>query len=418
MENGNYNPKCKGKYIRKDGVLSPDEVCDILASLVRAKSVNPKEYECGEKIIEICEREGLNYEIVPVYEDENNEKASRFNIMITLGAESYLSEKIGLLIHGHYDTVPVMEMEDPFGAEIKDNLMFGRGIVDQKSGLAAALCAMIALKRSGIVLRKPLCIAAVVDEESEHRGSYILGQSNIKADYAIVTEPTNADRCEFGCRGTAPIKITVKGKTAHAGTPWKGINSIEKSVPVLEELFSMSFPEADIEELGSLKSTLCVSLIQGGSAYNNVPGETIIWMDRRTIPGETQKTALDEIEAAVKKVSEKCRELDAKVEIARPDWKWQPIIERGLNPTITDPECPLYDILAEEGRKCGIKRIEKSLFEGYNDMDFLVNDLGIPTLVYGPGDAGMCHAPVEYVDIDQVCAVAEIFCGTVETLLG
>lgn len=406
-----YLPKYKGSYIRpEDGILRNEELCRILSEVVHAKSVVPDEHICGEKLIEICEREGLTYEVIPVTD-------TRFNVMITVGADSYLEKKHGLMIHGHYDTVPFFEMKDPLETTITDNKMRGRGIVDQKSALVAGICAAIAIKRSGKSMKKPLCIACVVDEESEHRGSYVLGKSGVQADYAIVTEPTNTYRCEFGIRGTTPVRIHIQGKTAHAGVPWKGNNAIERALPILQELFALKFPEVDCGEAGTLKGTLCVSLMNAGTQYNNVPGEAEIWMDRRTVPGETNASALAQIKEVVDRCMEKDPELHATVEIARPDWKWEPIKERGLNPTLTPLDCPIFDIMNEAAKEAGFpKPIEKSLFEGYDDMDFLVNDLGIPTVTYGSGDAQMAHGPEEYVDIDEVCMVAELFCHMTEKL--
>lgn len=409
--NSVYNPNFNGKYINPNSVLSNNDVCNILDEIVKTPSENGNESPCGNKIIEICQKEGLNYEIVNCTDD-------RFNIMITLGANSYLDSKHGLLLHGHYDTVPFLDMIDPLNTKINNNKMWGRGSVDQKGGLVSALCSLIAIKRNNIKLNRSVCLACVIDEESEHRGSYELANSGVSADYGISTEPTGSQTALFGCRGTTPIEIIVKGKTAHAGMPSLGVNAIQMSLPLLEELFKIELPTMDLGELGILESTNCISLIQGGSSYNNVPGECKIIMDRRTIPGEDSTSALNQINEIISKVKMTYTNLEASAHIARPDWKWEKIISRGLNPTLTDINCKLFDYLSESAIESGIKNISKGIFHGYCDMDFMVNDLDIPTLVYGPGDANLCHNPNEEIDIDEVCQVSDVFCNLIEKICG
>lgn len=406
---GAYEPKFCGEHIGTGKLMDNQELCGILSDVVKCESVFGNEGNCGRLLAKIARDNGLNVEITPTTAED------RFNVMITLGADGFMDKTNGLLLHGHYDTVPVLDMPDPYNTEVVNNIMCGRGIVDQKSGLVAALCAAIAVKRSGKTLKKPLCVACVVDEESEHRGSYALAQTGMKADWAIATEPTKG-HCEFGCKGTTPIRITVKGLTAHASNPWIGVNAIEKSMPILEGLFAMKFPEVDLGEFGKYRGTICVSKLDAGTAYNNVPGEAVIWMDRRTVPGENSQLALQQVRDVIEEAKKKVPDLQATAEIARPDWHWPPIRERGLNPTCTATDCELYKILNAAAAKAGLPTVEKKFCNGYNDMDFLVNNLGIPTLVYGSGDGSMAHTAHEEVDVDTVCSVAEVFCNMIEEI--
>lgn len=406
---GEYQPKFQGSWVGTDKFITNQEVCQILSDVVKVDSTFGREGDCGRLIEKIAKEHGLTVELMPVDGD-------RFNVMVTVGASSYKQAKLGLMLHGHYDTVPMLDMEDPLNTKITDNKMWGRGIVDQKCGLVASLCAAIAVKRSGRAVNKPFCVAAIVDEESEHRGSYTLVRSGVDAEYALVTEPTNTTTCEFGCRGTSPIRITVEGRTCHASNPWMGVNAIQKSLPILEGLFSLKFPEVEIGGgIPNIKGTLCVSIMNAGTAYNNVPGEAEIWMDRRTVPGEDTALALSQVNEVIAQAKEQDPELKAIAEVARPDWNWLPIKERGLNPTLMKLDCKLFDILDAAARKTGLT-LEKAYSNGYNEMDFLINDLGIETLVYGPGDGRMAHSPREEVDIDQVCNVAEVYCNVIESI--
>ena len=178
----------------------------------------------------------------------------------------------------------------------------------------------------------------------------------------------------------------------------------------------MQFPEVDLGEFGTYRGTICVSKMDAGTAYNNVPGEAVIWMDRRTVPGENTPLALQQVRDVLAEAKKQVPDLQATAEVARPDWHWPEIRERGLNPTCTPSDCELYSVLNRAAAKAGLPPVVKKFCNGYNDMDFLVNDLGIPTLVYGSGDGRMAHTAHEEVDVDVVCRTAEVFCNMIEEL--
>ncbi|MBS4021564.1 MAG: M20/M25/M40 family metallo-hydrolase [Dethiobacter sp.] len=402
-------PEYQGKYIGQTMVVKEQEVVALLSRMISIPSVVGNESELGRFLIKCCEEAGLVVEIQPVAPE-------RFNVLVTLGASSYKAAKLGLLYHGHYDTVPALDLKNPFSAELKDGFMWGRGTVDQKGGLAAAIMSLVAIKRSGKRLKKPVTVAAVVDEESEHRGSYELVKSGLETDFAVVTEPSKMSGV-LGCKGTVPVKITVKGLTAHACRPWLGVNAVQKALPILELLFAKNFAETDLgPTLGKIKGTLSVGIVEAGTAYNNVPGECVIWLDRRTIPGETTEQVLHEIEDVINKATQIDPELQAHAKIARPDWNWNPIIERGLRPTLTGEHNPLVKIVDGVHYEVTGKLMEKYVTDGYNELDFLVNDLNIPAIQYGPGDPDLCHTAREQLNIKELFETTEVYCRLIEKI--
>lgn len=404
-----YVPTFDGSCLGKQGLMDCQEVYRLLREVVACPSVFGQEYACGRLLAEIARAHDLTVEIQPVAD-------RRENILITLGAPSFQSGRHGLLFHGHYDTVPALDMEDAFDVRVRKNQLRGRGSVDQKGGLVASLAAAIAMKRSGRPFKRSLCLAAVVDEESEHRGSWVLAKEGLEADFAIVTEPTHLHKVEFGCRGSSPLKITVEGKTAHAGTASEGVNAIQKSLPILERLFALEFKPLDLGELGSVAGSLCVSIMEAGTGYNNVPHQALIWLDRRTVPDEDTASCLAGIQAVLDEARQEDPTLKARVEVARPDWAWPPIIERGLRPALTPASTEYFSVLQRAADKSGVGKLDKAFATCYYDMDFLVNELGIPTLVYGPGDGRLNHSAREAVDIDQVCQAADLFCHVIGEL--
>ena len=399
--------KYESENIGETKFIKVREGVELVRKMTSIPSICGNEGELGRYLIKYCEEVGLLVETQQV----TNE---RFNVLITLGASSYKENKLGMLFHGHYDTVPALDFEDAFSAKVKDGYIWGRGTVDQKGGLAAAILSLIILKRKGIKLLKPVTVVAVVDEESEHRGSYLLVKSGIMSDYAIVTEPSKLSAV-LGCKGTVPVEITVKGRTSHGCRPWLGINAVQKALPVLEQLFALEFPEVDFgPTIGKLRGSISVGVVKAGTAYNNVPDECVIYLDCRIVPGETAELILEKINDIIAKARERDHELHAHAKIARPDWKWEPIIKRGLKPTLMQEDSFLDKIIEDVHNEVVGKPLVRCVTDGYNELDFLINDLQIPSIQYGPGDPQLCHTAKERLDLKELLQVTDVYCKLIE----
>ncbi len=337
----------------------------------------------------------------------------RFNISAFFGGVE--SAKPGLLFHGHLDTVAAFKMQNPFRAEEIDGHIHGRGSVDQKGGIAAVIAAFEAVITSGAELEKPVVFIGVIDEESEHRGSMALKKMGIDAEYAVVTEPTGL-KLGIGCKGTAPIRIQVDGKAAHGCRPWLGINAIEIAMDIVRDILSEDLNECEIEGIGRVKASWNLGKIEGGSAYNNVADSCSLWFDRRLVPGETQ----DNVKEQVGRIIEKYRRDSVHItaEIARPDWDWEPIRERGLLPALTDRSSGIVESMRESHMKVENRDPLVFFTDGYQEMDFLVNDLGIESIQYGPGDSSLCHTDNERLSISDLSTCTEVFTDLILRICG
>jgi acetylornithine deacetylase/succinyl-diaminopimelate desuccinylase-like protein len=336
----------------------------------------------------------------------------RLNILAELRGQD--GGAAGLLFHAHLDTVPALGMDDPHSGRLAGGAVWGRGAVDQKGGLAAAMAALGALAQAG-PLRKGVVLAAVIDEESEHRGSYALVEDGVKAEAAVVTEPSDL-RLIVGHKGTVPARITLQGRQAHGSTPWLGINAVEHAARVVDALGRLRPRAVDVPGVGTVSGTVNVGLIQGGTAYNNVPDRCDVWIDRRTVPGETQASVLVEIQGVLDGLAGSVPGFRGNVEIDRPDWKWPLIRQRGLNPSASLGDGPLTRALHEAHRRVTGSPPERAYNNGYLDMDFLVNDLGIPSVNYGPGEEALCHTPDERLDVAQLVTAARVYALAALTL--
>ena len=155
--------------------------------------------------------------------------------------------------------------------------------------------------------------------------------------------------------------------------------------------------------------------MKGGVAYNIVPNECILWFDRRLVPGENQFQVLDRIKEKIKKF-EDCYNILVVAEIARPDWNWQPIKKRGLKPALTDMDSEIVQVIKVSHREIIGDNPILFFTDGYNEMDFLINDLGIPTVQYGPGDSGLCHTDEENIEINQLIKASLVYKMVIKNL--
>lgn len=385
--------------------IDDDEVVRFMQQFVQVNSVNPNldnapgEQEAAAFLADACVRAGLQGstpEVLP----------GRPNFYGVLPGES---DEIGLAFFGHIDTVALMGMKDPFSGEIVDGHIWGRGSVDQKGGVAAAVQALLALARSGIRFKKSIAVWGVMDEESEHRGAHAIVNSGFRADFAISTEPS--DRLLLlGHKGTTPLRIEVQGVPAHALNPHLGVNAINQAYKVVRELNQFRFKKFIIPELNQeVEGTLNIGVISGGTAYNIVADHCSLYLDRRTVPGETRSSCLQEIQEILDRLAQDDPTFKARVEVARPDWHWEPVKERGLNPVYTPASAPVAQAVQSAFSRLNGTPVPLTFAAGYTDMDFFVNSLGIPTVDYGPGEAHHCHTVTEALRIDQLLETTRVY---------
>lgn len=381
------------------------QVVRFAQDLIRINSVNPNlepgssETEAVEFLAKASREAGLQVTIEEVAPGRNN------LYCVLPGSEA----GIALSFLGHTDTVPFLGMADPLSAEIQDGYIWGRGGVDMKGGVAASVQALIALAKSGIKLRKSLAVWAVIDEESEHRGAYALEQNKFQADACIVTEPSNMNLL-LGCKGTAPIRIDFKGVLAHGSNPWLGVNAIEMAARVILALKDLEPQKIYIPELDmTIQGSMNVGVIKGGTQYNNVADTCSVFLDRRMAPGENQSMVLAEINTILEKFAREDSKFHASAETSRPDWHWEPIRSRGLNPAYTPASSPVAQAVNAAYRELNGKEMKLGYTHGYMDMDFTVNGLGIPTVNFGPGETKYAHTVDERLGITDLLDATRLY---------
>ena len=212
-----------------------DEIMDFAAGLVRIRTVNPPgaDYEaCASVIGDQLRAHGADVHLLPALgRVEHTAEHPRINVV---GRHDGVSNGPAVHLNGHFDVVPVGLgwTRDPFGGDVVDGRLYGRGSCDMKAGLAAAVFAAEAIRRSGIRSAAPIEISGTVDEESggfasvgwlaEHRW---ISRERTKA--VIIPEPFGVDRVCIGHRGVYWFEVIAEGRIAHGSMPYLGVNAFE-----------------------------------------------------------------------------------------------------------------------------------------------------------------------------------------------
>ena len=296
-----------------------------------------------------------------------------------------------LMFNGHIDVVGVEGMSHaPWDPSVRDGRLYGRGSSDMKGGVAA-MCAAAAraVSASGGSLDGEIIVTAVVDEEYSSLGTRALVTDGVRADAAIVTEPTILAIMPAH-KGFVWIDVIVQGRAAH-GSKWDvGVDAIRHAgllLAALDALDADSLPSREHSLLG--RPSLHASTIDGGIGLSTYPDRCHFTIERRTIPGESTAMVMEEIENAFARVRARRPDLDASVSL---------IFEQP--PSDVPVDAPIVRALDRALRACG-EEVNVTGMSAWTDAAIL-NEAGIPAICFGPGDIGLAHAAEEYVRIDEI----------------
>jgi acetylornithine deacetylase/succinyl-diaminopimelate desuccinylase-like protein len=209
-------------------LIDREDLVAFTQALIREPSINPPGAEGAVAHILAGYLQALGIEVCP-YEVE----ADRPNVIATWRGGPGPT----LLLNGHLDVVPPATgwTWDPFGGEVEDGLIYGRGAADTKGGLAAIAVALRSLRRQGFSPYGTIVFTAVVDEEVGQIGTRDLQTLGMKADFGLVAEPKGLLPM-IAHKGRIIVEIRVEGRTAHASLWEQGDNAIDRSLPVLEAI--------------------------------------------------------------------------------------------------------------------------------------------------------------------------------------
>jgi acetylornithine deacetylase/succinyl-diaminopimelate desuccinylase family protein len=371
------------------------ESIELLRSLIKIRSVTGEEGEIAAFITQWFKTAGF----------ENIEMDEMGNVICRIPGDG---KGLALLYNGHMDTVPVGEEflweVDPFGAEILEDRIIGRGACDMKGSIAAMMMAVCALKEAGIQLKGNLTLTMVVEEEKglQEATRFTIESLSAYPDIALVGEATNYN-VSLGSRGGIAVEVSVMGKTAHAANPSEGINAILKMNKVIDAIQRMKLPSQEF--LGPTTQAI-TNITCSPAQLNVVPDLCTISIDRRIVVGDNVQSTKKEFQKVIDRLKAKDPELNAKMEARM----------RGL-PTFLNDKEPVVKMLQGCVDRVMGRRPQLSSYRFGTDASYLGAVAKIPTVGFGPGDERNAHTPNEFVKIDDLIIASKVYALFVLRLL-
>lgn len=289
----------------------------------------------------------------------------------TVMARTDLGRGQRVVLAGHLDTVPI---NDNWPSTVVDDLIYGCGTSDMKSGVAIALHLATTLPDPAYDVTYLFYEAEEI--ESEFNGLKLVADQRpewLRADFAVLLEPTYGV-VEAGCQGTVTAVVSTHGRRAHTARAWRGVNAIHAAGEVLRRLEGYHPRTVTIDGC-TYREGLNAVRINGGVAGNVVPDECAVEVNLRFAPDRSEQQAHEHL-----------REVFAGFDLAIVD------SAPGALPGLDAPAA--REFLTAVG-------VEPAAKLGWTDVARFAA-LGIPALNYGPGDPSLAHAPDEHVEIGQI----------------
>ncbi|MEE2764362.1 MAG: acetylornithine deacetylase [Pseudomonadota bacterium] len=320
----------------------------------------------------------------------------KFNLIATLG-----SGPGGLVLSGHTDTVPYDDkrwQSDPFALTERDDRWYGLGTCDMKGFFALAIEA--AREYAGLPLKEPLIILATADEESSMNGARALAEAGKpKARYAVIGEPTSLRPVRMH-KGIMMERLKFEGQSGHSSNPALGRNALEGMHEAMTELLALrrhwqaqyQNPNFEVQV-----PTLNLGCIHGGDNPNRICAQCELHFDLRPLPGMDMESLRQAILAKVRPVAER-HELGL---------VFEPLFD-GV---------PAFETAADAAL---VQACEKLTGHTAHAVAFAteapwLQQLGLETLVMGPGSIDQAHQPDEFLELSQLEPTVRILKGLIRT---
>ncbi len=369
----------------------------MMSQLIASPSISCSQVswdQSNKGVIELLEgwlsSQGFQCEIMPLPSQPN-----KFNLIATLG-----SGDGGLVLSGHTDTVPYDEgrwQSDPFSLQERNQKLYGLGSCDMKGFFAIVLDTVQKMQLYN--LKQPLIVLATADEESSMAGARALvEQGSLKARYALIGEPTSLTPIHAH-KGIMMERIQVTGQAGHSSNPALGNNALDAMHAVMSEL--MMFRQQLKHQYRDANfiidyPTMNFGCIHGGDNPNRICGRCELEFDLRALPGMSNQALMAEISQRLPSIEEKT---GTKIQL------------NSLFPDVPSFYTPIEsDII----KACeALTKRQASTVAFATEGPFL-NQMGIETLILGPGSIDQAHQPNEFMALDQIQPMQQVIRGLIE----
>jgi succinyl-diaminopimelate desuccinylase len=389
----------RARFFDKVDSLS-SELVELTQEMVHTPSENPPGDERAVSGLVSDRLEALGFDVELVESEPR-----RVN---TLGTLRGAGGGGNFLFNGHYDTVPVGNLEfwsvDPFGGLVKDGRLYGRGSGDMKGAIASAIIAAKALGEAGIGLQGDFMIHGVADEEFFGRyGTRYLAEKGYvdseTVDMAVVGEGSVKDgviHARTAVRGRVLVKLLVRGKSAHSSRPQDGVNAVLKMGKVLLAIDDhwFSFPPHPLLPAPTIAPG---TVIKGGTKDNIIPELCEAICDVRIVPGMTVDGVLEDVRGVVGELKGRDPELDVEVT--------SPLNKPPSEISVSDDLFRIADRAVRATVGYELRPVGTS---GSNDTSWLTTISRIPAMAFGPG-GGNAHGADEWASVGMLVDFAKIY---------
>lgn len=315
------------------------------------------------------------------------------------------------IIHfdGHMDTVQVQDETlwkvPPFSGKIVDGNIWGRGSVDMKSALCAAVYGAADARDRGYLEGKTIYVTGTVCEEycDGENLKYFYKEANLTPDYCIICEPSD-NVITLGHKGKAQIRIKSHGVSAHGSAPEKGKNAVYEMAEIIKRVETLN---KRLQKKGHPHGTIVLTDISCVSAsLNAVPGECTIYLDRRLALGEKLDDVKNEMEELI-------AGKDASWEVGtlyHTTWTGAKLVYEPMHdPWKIDEDSHLCKAL-----RCAYKEVYGREAESYDFWDFGTNAItpiamGVPTIGFGPGEYKLAHMRNEHCSVKKIQEARDVY---------
>ncbi len=363
-----------------------DELTELIQDLVRIETENPpgNEAAAAEYIHEWFRDQGIESWLVEEPYPDRPQVAARVG-----------DGDPTIVLNGHIDVVPAGDRDqwtyDPYGGEIADGKLYGRGSVDMKAQVAIAmvLARDLAPEFESGNMPGSLVVHAAIGEETGEPGTKSLLEEGYDGDYGVVLEPTKL-RTATSEKGLAWYEFSVEGTPSHASRPDQGTNAIMHARPLLDAIEAYDAELRTRTDPLVEKAYATVTKFEAGTKENVVPERAVITIDRRILPGEPVEGVDAEIDDLVAEVA---RDHDV-------DISWERI--RTYEAAEIDVDSPLADVFRKHSAELGGVDPEPWGIQASTDVRNFVNDADIEAITWGPGDLSRAHKFDEYIELAEV----------------
>ena len=385
----------------------PDKepLLSFLQDIIRIPSLSTKERGVVERVADEMKRVGF----AEVFIDEVG------NVVGRIGSGGGKR----LLYDAHTDTVGIGDLSawsrDPYGAEIEEGVLYGRGAADNKGALAAMIYGGKSLIDADLNLAGDLYVVGTVQEEDCEGYAVGLLCRKLKPHAVLLGEPTNLQIAR-GQRGRIMLVVTTHGRSCHASTPQLGVNAIYAMNKIVAEIEALNPKLAAHVLLGP--GSVAVTRIEGaGANLNVVPDTCTAYLDRRLTWGEDEELALAQVREIIQEEGAEAQ-VETMVYEAR-SHTGHPCRQKKYFPAwLLEEEHPLVQM--------GTRTVKMAL--GYEpqiigwrfstDGVATKGELGIPTIGFGPGEESQAHSPDEQIPVADVVKAARVYAQLALDFLG